>query len=117
MPFPPPSEMAITLNPAVARADLSFGSGRCHWAVASWRRDAPQTPPATTNVQRRIVEKLWREFFADPSKWWDNRPEKVDGKYPDFTHRETQRGLWLNGKLNPPWVTAELAAIPPGTLL
>ncbi|CAM6126707.1 unnamed protein product [Calypogeia fissa] len=140
MPFPSPSEMAITLNPAVARADLSFvldqipstpwgrdlpqllsasccGSGRCHWAVASWRRDAPQIPPATTNVQRRIVEKLWREFFADPSKWWDNRPEKVDGKYPDFTHRETQRGLWLNGKLNPPWVTAELGAIPAGTLL
>jgi hypothetical protein len=27
--------------------------------------------------QKRIVEKLWREFFADPSQWWDHRPEKV----------------------------------------
>jgi hypothetical protein len=22
-------------------------------------------------------EKLWREFFLDPSQWWDHRPEKV----------------------------------------
>ncbi len=27
--------------------------------------------------QKRIVEKLWQEFFADPSQWWDHRPEKV----------------------------------------
>ncbi len=23
------------------------------------------------------TEKLWREFFVDPSRWWDHRPEKV----------------------------------------
>jgi len=23
------------------------------------------------------TEKLWREFFVDPSHWWDHRPEKV----------------------------------------
>jgi hypothetical protein len=23
------------------------------------------------------VEKLWREFFSDPSQWWDHRSEKV----------------------------------------
>jgi hypothetical protein len=22
-------------------------------------------------------EKLWRDFFSDPSQWWDHRPEKV----------------------------------------
>ncbi len=22
-------------------------------------------------------EKLWREFFSDPSQWWDHRAEKV----------------------------------------
>jgi hypothetical protein len=22
-------------------------------------------------------EKLWREFFSDPSQWWDHRSEKV----------------------------------------
>jgi hypothetical protein len=23
------------------------------------------------------VEKLWQEFFSDPSQWWDRRSEKV----------------------------------------
>lgn len=27
--------------------------------------------------QKRSVENLWQEFFADPSQWWDHRPEKV----------------------------------------
>jgi hypothetical protein len=22
-------------------------------------------------------EKLWQEFFSDPSQWWDNRFKKV----------------------------------------
>jgi hypothetical protein len=29
--------------------------------------------------QKRVVEKLWREFFSDPSQWWDHRSEKVSG--------------------------------------
>jgi len=28
--------------------------------------------------QRRLVEKLWQQFFSDPSQWWDHRPEKVN---------------------------------------
>jgi hypothetical protein len=28
--------------------------------------------------QKLIVEKLLREFFSDPSQWWDNRVEKVN---------------------------------------
>jgi hypothetical protein len=27
--------------------------------------------------QKSIVEKRWREFFLDPSQWWDHRSEKV----------------------------------------
>jgi hypothetical protein len=27
--------------------------------------------------QTRNVEKLWRDFFADPSQWLDHRSEKV----------------------------------------
>lgn len=26
---------------------------------------------------KRVVEKLWRDFFSDPSQWWDHRAEKV----------------------------------------
>ncbi len=28
--------------------------------------------------QRRMVDKLWQQFFSDPSEWWDHRPEKVN---------------------------------------
>jgi hypothetical protein len=31
--------------------------------------------------QRRIVEKLWQEFFSDPSQWWDHRLEKVNANW------------------------------------
>jgi hypothetical protein len=30
-----------------------------------------------TAVHAGQKEKLWREFFSDPSQWWDNRSEKV----------------------------------------
>ncbi|CAM6011824.1 unnamed protein product [Sphagnum balticum] len=37
------------------------------------------------------VEKLWREFFSDPSQWWDHRSEKANVRYPDFKHMKTQK--------------------------
>jgi len=61
-------------------------------------------------------EKLWREFFSDPSQWWDGRPEKVNARYPDFKHKKTQEALWLDDQRNPPWVEAEMAALVPGTV-
>jgi pentatricopeptide repeat protein len=37
-------------------------------------------------------------------------------RYPDFKHKKTQAALWLNSKLKPAWVEAELAAMPPETV-
>ncbi len=34
----------------------------------------PQLSHYTARGQR---EKLWREFFLDPSQWWDHRSENV----------------------------------------
>ena len=25
----------------------------------------------------QAIEQLWREYFADPHQWWDNRLQKV----------------------------------------
>ncbi|KAJ7570944.1 hypothetical protein O6H91_01G141200 [Diphasiastrum complanatum] len=66
--------------------------------------------------QKVNVENLWREFFSDPSQWWDHRSEKVNAKYPDFKHKKTQEALWLVDRQNPPWVEAELAAMALGTV-
>jgi hypothetical protein len=29
--------------------------------------------------QKRVVEKVWREFFSNPSQWSDHRSEKAIG--------------------------------------
>jgi pentatricopeptide repeat protein len=67
-------------------------------------------------VQRRMKERLWHEFFSDPSQWWDHRSEKVNSRYPDFKHKTTQQALWLDGILTPPWVEAKLAAMAPRSI-
>jgi hypothetical protein len=41
------------------------------------------------NCQR---EKLWREFFLDPSQWWDHRSEKV-------SERQTSQSSHVNGAI------------------
>ncbi|KAI5061374.1 hypothetical protein GOP47_0023879 [Adiantum capillus-veneris] len=50
------------------------------------------------------VELLWREFFADPSQWWDKRKRKANPNAPDFKHKKTQKALWIDGPNNPGWV-------------
>ncbi len=30
--------------------------------------------------RERFVERLWWEFFSDPSQWWDHRSAKVKRK-------------------------------------
>ncbi|CAK9214874.1 unnamed protein product [Sphagnum troendelagicum] len=62
------------------------------------------------------TEKLWREFFVDPSHWWDHRPEKTNGRYPDFKHKKTGEALWIEDRQNPAWVATEMAAVAPGTV-
>jgi pentatricopeptide repeat protein len=62
------------------------------------------------------TEKLWREFFVDPSHWWDHRPEKINERYPDFKHKKTGEALWIEDRRNPAWVAAEMVAMAPGTV-
>ncbi|KAH9551807.1 hypothetical protein CY35_09G032400 [Sphagnum magellanicum] len=66
--------------------------------------------------RRKVIKERWREFFANPSQWWDHRLEKEDTRHPDFTHKETKDALWLDSNANPPWVVMELAAMAPNTV-
>eukprot|EP00250_Pteridium_aquilinum_P020920 c24989_g2_i2 orf=106-573(+) len=51
---------------------------------------------------------LWKEFFRDPSQWWDNRRSKAGSAYPDFKHKVTKDSLWIHGCYNSSWVDEEL---------
>ncbi|KAJ7534720.1 hypothetical protein O6H91_12G000500 [Diphasiastrum complanatum] len=57
------------------------------------------------------MERLWQEFFSDPSQWWDNRFTKKSPKSPDFKHKSTLEGLWVDSWLNPSWVKAKIATM------
>jgi hypothetical protein len=66
--------------------------------------------------RRKVIKERWRDFFANPSQWWDHRLEKEDTRHPDFTNKETKDALWLDSNDNPPWVVMELAAMAPNTV-
>jgi hypothetical protein len=55
----------------------------CSRALATTRgeKGEPTAAPGQT-------ETLWRQFFSDPSQWWDCRSEKVNPRYPDFKHKK-----------------------------
>jgi hypothetical protein len=63
------------------RSFLGFGWFFFYRAIASsWDGGGGDLPVSTTSAtagQKRIVENRWREFFADPSQWWDHRSQKV----------------------------------------
>ncbi|KAI5055380.1 hypothetical protein GOP47_0028901 [Adiantum capillus-veneris] len=54
------------------------------------------------------LDSLWKDFFRDPSQWWDNRTLKPSPAYPDFVHKDSRQGLWLHSFRNSSWLSAEL---------
>lgn len=48
----------------------------------------------------------WRDLVKNPDRWWDYRQHKSNGlvkeNYPDFKHKESGDGLWVNNA--PKWV-------------
>ncbi|KAJ7540196.1 hypothetical protein O6H91_10G005000 [Diphasiastrum complanatum] len=67
------------------------------------------TPRGSGRLVR--MEQLWQEFFSEPSQWWDNRLTKKSSKYPDFKHKRTLEGLWVDSWLNPSWVKGKMASM------
>ncbi|XP_026663291.1 protein OSB2, chloroplastic-like isoform X2 [Phoenix dactylifera] len=57
--------------------------------------------------------KLWSDLVVNPQQWRDNRMDKANGlkisKYPDFTHKDTWIGLWLDRA--PDWVLPKLGGL------
>ena len=58
--------------------------------------DNPQARFAIYAVKRQLRAKLWQSLVDDFSQWWDNRNNKPNPKGPDFTHKESREGLWLD---------------------
>ncbi|KAF3959023.1 hypothetical protein CMV_016120 [Castanea mollissima] len=57
-------------------------------------------------VKQHRGEESWKDLVQNPTKWWDNRLNKRNQRAPDFKHKDTGEGLWLNG--SPDWVLPKL---------
>lgn len=87
-------------------------------AVAPQAPAPPAAPiPGATDGDPE-TEALWREFFANPADFWDNRGNKRNPNSPDFSHKTKKLpgknfgpGLWVNDKKNPSWVSQALAQL------
>ncbi|XP_043708291.1 protein OSB2, chloroplastic-like isoform X2 [Telopea speciosissima] len=51
-------------------------------------------------------EESWKNLVENPEKWWDNRLDKKNKKAPDFKHKFTGEGLWVDR--SPAWVLPKL---------
>lgn len=78
----------------------------------------PSSQPAPIPGAGDETDLLWREYFADPSSFWDNRNDKRSPNSPDFAHKTKKNakgyaaGLYLpendRFKKNPSWVASAL---------
>ncbi|KAL4612057.1 hypothetical protein ACB092_08G171300 [Castanea dentata] len=57
-------------------------------------------------VKQHRGEESWKDLVQNPTKWWDNRLNKRNQRAPDFRHKDTGEGLWLNS--SPDWVLPKL---------
>ncbi|KAJ7205384.1 hypothetical protein O6H91_Y485300 [Diphasiastrum complanatum] len=83
------------------------------WVRARLQQQRKPSAFSTPRDLDRLVrmDQLWQEFFSDPSQWWDNRLTKKTPKDPDFKHKRTLEGLWVDGWLNPSWVKEKMASM------
>ena len=68
----------------------------------------PPPPPPSGGGYQSPKDALWRSVFDAPDRWWDNRENKRNPKAPDYKHKESGEGLWVNGRDTPPWVNERL---------
>ncbi|KAJ7551523.1 hypothetical protein O6H91_06G018700 [Diphasiastrum complanatum] len=95
--------------------DIRFNSPWVHARLAAMAQCQKQgqssfsAPKMSGSVVR--MEELWQDYFSDPSQWWDNRFVKKSPKYPDFKHKRTYEGLWIESWLNPHWVKSKISTM------
>ncbi|XP_068652186.1 protein OSB2, chloroplastic-like isoform X2 [Aristolochia californica] len=60
--------------------------------------------------EKSFDESSWKDFVTNPNQWWDIRIAKLNGllsgNYPDFKHKDSGFGLWLDNA--PKWVMLKI---------
>jgi len=133
--FPPvpsfiqPAEMApvapvapVQAVPAVAAAPAPVQGFATVQAAPGAAGPVTTTQVAPMPGVALTEDQKWQKFFADPSAFYDNRQDKINGQTaqgrpvkpssPDFKHKTEDMALWLTGKYPAPeWVQQQFAAL------
>eukprot|EP00798_Chlamydomonas_sp_ICE-L_P023376 gene23376-30637_t len=58
-------------------------------------------------------EAIWKDLFARPSSYWDNRENKRNPRAPDFKHKDSNDiVVWVSSRTLPEWVPERLSELP-----
>lgn len=73
---------------------------------------APAPVPGLSSGGNSKKDAAWRDYFANPGNYYDNRVDKRNPAGPDFKSKTTGDGLWLGGKYPAPqWVLDKLNGV------
>lgn len=76
------------------------------WVLSELGVEVDVKTQKSKQVKQHRGEESWKDLVQNPTKWWDNRLNKRNQRAPDFKHKDTGEGLWLNG--SPDWVLPKL---------
>ncbi|XP_030953904.1 protein OSB2, chloroplastic-like isoform X2 [Quercus lobata] len=76
------------------------------WVLSELGVEVDVKTQKSKQVKQHRGEESWKDLVQNPTKWWDNRLNKRNHRSPDFKHKDTGEGLWLNG--SPDWVLPKL---------
>ncbi|KAK4769473.1 hypothetical protein SAY86_027623 [Trapa natans] len=76
-----------------------------------WLDSAPEWVLSSIRGLTFDGDDSWTDLVENPHNWWDNRTDRMGANYPDFKHKDTRRGLWLDSA--PSWVLSKLPPLKP----
>lgn len=79
------------------------------WKTEPFVHEQNVSPAPIPGATEGKDDALWRRYFQDPSKWWDNRKDKRNPRAPDFKLKDDgDVALWIVGRDTPAWVATRL---------
>lgn len=86
---------------AAAATDRWGGAGGSYFGAAAGGGVAAGAAGGRRAAASGDMAALWEEYRNSPGSFWDNREGKRNPRAPDFKHKQTGKGLWMESA--PAW--------------
>uniref|UniRef100_A0A1D1XF76 Protein OSB3, chloroplastic/mitochondrial n=1 Tax=Anthurium amnicola TaxID=1678845 RepID=A0A1D1XF76_9ARAE len=94
---------------------LEINESTPEWVLSTLDTFVLSSKTSSTDAKKSVeaVANHWSDLLENPQQWRDNREDKRNGKvkpkFPDFSHKSTKQGLWLDSA--PDWVLRKLGSV------